>query len=105
MQHTESSVGERGALNIEWKVLPRCSKLPAIPVNPTARATDPEFPSSLHLTAARIELSTNVFPVQPLASMKRSIWRSVLTADITILKTSDCESVNIACLPVNNFES
>ena len=70
IQHKESSVGERGALNLEWNVLPRCSKLLAIPVVPVASATEPELFDCIHLTAARMELSINVLPVPPLASMK-----------------------------------
>ena len=40
MLQTESSCGDRGALNLEWNVRPNKSKFEAIPVVQVARATE-----------------------------------------------------------------
>ena len=54
MLQTESSFGERGALNLEWKVLPSKSRFEEIPVVPVARAIEPTPEFGRHRVAAKI---------------------------------------------------
>ena len=90
----ESSVGVNGAFILEWNVLPKCSRLAAIPVLAIARAIDP--PGSKDRTASNTAFIMNVFPAPPLA--ERNAWSGVsdTTACIMVSKTRLWSRVNLS---------